>query len=364
VVSKIGGRDRADFTQPFSRLADQASVNLLRSSLLLGRRRHRLPLLGVVFGVAAAGCAPVAPPVVPKYVEPPPTAPHAIVMVSATHLVEPGSQLDMHGAVESQIVMRSRSARQQPVVVRVQPGGTTWHFASRFFHTEWQWNHEYVDYQDTERDPCGTRDSRGNCESTSRTVTRSRLELVKRLVEVEDAHCLENAAYSLEAGRSYRISYSFRGDEQCGSTCLDVTDDPAGSACAKPVVQAAPPRTAGAAPVAAASSQGGPLHTPGTALVVLGAMGLVAGATALGYAYDRKQAVDGHCDANRVCDSDGLAAAQQGKTAGTVATVGFGAGAAMLGTGIAFLVFGPSAKSAAAVAPAQGGAQLTFQGSF
>jgi hypothetical protein len=285
-----------------------------------------------------------------------------MVVVSATHLSEPGPQVMLDGSVEGRSVMSSHVAHQQPVAVRVQPGGSAWHFSSRFFHTEWKSKLELVDHQESETDSCGRRDSRGNCQSTTRYVTRSRLESVTRLVEVDDARCRDDAAYLLDAGRSYRIAYFFRGDKQCGSTCLDVTDDPAGAACTRVVIQ---PRVAAAAPSEdAAPSHGGPLRGAGTALVVLGAMGMVAGGIGIGYAFDRKQALHEHCDANRTCDSEGLAAAQQGKTANTLAAAGLGAGGAVLATGVAFLVFGPSERPSAAAAATQGGAQLTFRGSF
>jgi hypothetical protein len=217
--------------------------------------RSRLLCLGALAATLTAGCAPAVAPrrvarpaAAPPEVEPPPTAPHALVVLSATYLLDPGGHLDMDAAVDGQVVMRSESLQPQKVALRAKPGATSWHFVSRFYRREWKSVRELEHHDDTERDPCGSHDSRGNCEATWRTVTKSGYETVSHLVDDEVAHCLDDVPYSLDAGHSYRISHVFRGNEQCATTCLDVTDDPAGTPCATGTTAAPPARIVAPAP--------------------------------------------------------------------------------------------------------------------
>jgi hypothetical protein len=77
----------------------------------------------------------------------------------------------------------------------------------------------------------------------------------------------------------------------------------------------------------------------GTGVAALG-VGLVTGALAL----SKKSTVKEHCDANKQCDSDGLAAADSGKTFSTISTVAFVGAGVSLG---AWLFVGPSSGGGA-----------------
>jgi hypothetical protein len=85
-----------------------------------------------------------------------------------------------------------------------------------------------------------------------------------------------------------------------------------------------------------------------TGWVVLGAGGaaLAVGAVAGIVVLDRKATMDDHCDANVACDSEGLAAAESGRTFSIVSTIGFGAGAVGVGVGVYLLTRGSPERKA------------------
>jgi hypothetical protein len=154
---------------------------------------------------------------------------------------------------------------------------------------------------------------------------------------------------------------------------------PAPSAAPAPAPTPAPAPAPAPAPEAAAPapeptppapSHGSPLRTVGYVALGAGAAGVVAGLVLGGLAMDRKKTSLAHCDANRVCDQEGFAAASSFQSLSTASTVAVIGGAVVGATGAVILLAGKSSSSARAstsaprlaVTPSVGG--VSAWGSF
>lgn len=348
--------------------------------------------LGLVGPLAAAvilvgnGCMP---PTVPRYVEPSPEAPHALVMVSTSFSSQPGSFVDHDVNIDGRkIALAKGEMKQSDSAVRVAPGQVRWTFASRFYHFETRQVLENVQYSDSEYDSCAHTDYKGRCEGGYRTVTKSRLETRSKTVEVDDASCVAADGFVLDAARTYRVAYTFVAENQCAVKCSDVTDRDHEVSCAtRPtpatpsttVATSTPPTTttapssvqgtaaapATATPAPAAPKKERPLAPLGVGLVAAGGIGLITAGAAAALALNDRETVRKHCDANATCDAEGLAAARQGSTASTVATTSVGVGGALLAAGIGVLLWGPTREvPRASVSASANGAELRIGGTF
>jgi hypothetical protein len=93
------------------------------------------------------------------------------------------------------------------------------------------------------------------------------------------------------------------------------------------------PRVSGPLPLEAA-----PLRTVGWIGVVAGGVSLAAGLSAGALAYERSSVVVGHCDAERICDSEGKAALLSGQRYGAISTITTLVGLGVLSAGIVILL--------------------------
>jgi hypothetical protein len=102
-----------------------------------------------------------------------------------------------------------------------------------------------------------------------------------------------------------------------------------------------------AAPVApseggdTADGDGSALRTTGLVVGGVGAAGVVLGAVMGGLAAGTKDDIDAQC-VNRICTQDGKDAVDRGQTFGTISTVGFIAGGALLVGGVTMFLLAPS----------------------
>ena len=104
-----------------------------------------------------------------------------------------------------------------------------------------------------------------------------------------------------------------------------------------------------------------PLARYGTATLVVGSAGLAAG-TVLGLlAMSAASEVHAHCDANRVCDGQGLDAVSRGPTLATTSTALFVGGGVLAAAGIVLLAL-PGTRVTASPAPQ--GLGLSLHGAF
>lgn len=90
----------------------------------------------------------------------------------------------------------------------------------------------------------------------------------------------------------------------------------------------------------------------GVGVVGLG-IGTIFGVTALG----KKSDVDAHCN-GPICDETGMAAQDDARSAATLSTVGFVAGALLVAGGVALIVTAPKSSSSVALRPANGGLRV------
>jgi hypothetical protein len=121
------------------------------------------------------------------------------------------------------------------------------------------------------------------------------------------------------------------------------------------------PATAAPPPVShePAPARGTPVL--GWSLLGAGVVGLGVGTFAGLKVLSKKNDVDAHCDAARVCDDTAFEAASQGKSWSTVSTVSFAAGAVLAGAGVYLVLsYGKSGQVAGALHPGGASATLRF----
>jgi hypothetical protein len=88
------------------------------------------------------------------------------------------------------------------------------------------------------------------------------------------------------------------------------------------------------APVLGKPEESGKSRAPAYVIGGIGAVGIVVGVVARAVAFGKKSTIDGHCDANKVCDPTGMNAVSSARTLQTVSTIALVAGSAALGIGI------------------------------
>lgn len=193
-------------------------------------------------------------PRAPRYVEPPPAEPHAMVFVSTKFVSAPGEYIDQTVFIDGRrIVLASRVQRQSTVAIRVAPRESDWAFVSRFYHYESKRRLESVSRTQLEYYWCVSRDSEGRCQSGLRTVTKDDMEPVNRIELVEDGSCAATSRSVFIPGRTYRIAYTSVGVNRCDVTCLDVTRDEIGTPCTTATPPSAVPSSNEASTVPAVS---------------------------------------------------------------------------------------------------------------
>ncbi len=80
--------------------------------------------------------------------------------------------------------------------------------------------------------------------------------------------------------------------------------------------------------------ESGKSRAPAYVIGGIGAVGIVVGVVTRAVAFGKKSTIEGHCDANRVCDPTGMDAVSSARTLQTVSTIALIAGSAALGIGI------------------------------
>jgi hypothetical protein len=104
-----------------------------------------------------------------------------------------------------------------------------------------------------------------------------------------------------------------------------------------------------------------PLAPYGTAALIVGAVGLGAGTVTGLMTMSAANEVHAHCDANRVCDGQGLDAASRGAGLATASTACFVGGGVLVAAGVALLALpGTPVK----VGPAPQGLGMRLEGAF
>lgn len=329
------------------------------------RRALSIGTTGMWAAFTLAGCQPRGPA---RYVEPRVDQPHALVAIVRQHTSRPGPFRDDVVHVNGQDVSLGK---QDQTAVRVATDAHHWFASTRYWHTEARTSLETVYYTEYETDSCAYRDSRGDCQSGRRPVTKSRLENVTRLIEVTDAACDASSSYQLENGKSYRLTFTFEAAGACSLGCRDVTDGTEARECqrwAPPVASTASTATVSTAssPVPSAAPSvtrtSRPLQTIGIVAVATGGIALGVGIVAGSYANGRKAELARHCDEARTCDETGLTAARDGRTAVSLANVAALAGGSVALAGLGLIVFGPT--KTISVSPTNGGAVLGTRGVF
>lgn len=351
--------------------------------------------------LAATSCVPAVPPYQP------PTAdqPHATLKVRRVYESRAGTTVDEHSLVNGHMALAQVSPMEQVDAPRtdaflVHPGAITLAIGARFFHSEMQWvNENYTEqksYTDTEYYPCG----HSTC---SRLVTRYRTEYktrrVMQPVDVTDSTCGRAVDFTPVVGHVYLISFTYQANDVCAVTCLEQTavpdgtftsqqcpllapapSAPAHSADPLPPPRAAPDVSPPAQGLPIASSAGvmpsalpppppppelpkmrRPLAPYGTASLVAGMAGLGAGIVTGVLAMNAASDVHAHCNANRLCDAEGLDAASKGPTYATASTASVAGGAALAAAGIVLLALPGTPVTAG---PAPQGLGLSLQGAF
>jgi hypothetical protein len=128
------------------------------------------------------------------------------------------------------------------------------------------------------------------------------------------------------------------------------------------------------APEPAADASAGWSRTAAYAALGAGAAAWATTGVLAAFILERKQVVSAHCP-GQVCDDEGYAAASQGRTLSTAATVAFAAGAGVAGAGVYLLIARPGppspgggarapARLALELIPASGGALARLRGVF
>jgi hypothetical protein len=193
---------------------------------------------------------------------------------------------------------------------------------TKFWHVETHWEEHDVPetehYTEKEWDSCAWRD-RDGCHSGTQTVRKTRIKWVRRsvavVVEVPDGECWKENAFRFEAGKKHHVEYTFVSQDLCTLTCT--TDE--GAPCAE-IAEAAVP------PAITDKYTPHPMHALGVGVTTVGVLGALAGAGVGIAALSKRGDISEHCDANKVCDAQGLAAVSDGQHLATASSLMFVAG--------------------------------------
>jgi hypothetical protein len=193
---------------------------------------------------------------------------------------------------------------------------------TKFWHVESHWEERdetVTEYKtESETDWCARRDRRGDCQSGTRLVTKPHTKRVRSTylvrVAVPDGACSKEGSFRFEAGKKHHVEYTFVSKDLCTLTCT--TDD--GSPCAE-IAEAAVP------PAVTDKYTPHPMHALGVGVTTVGVLGALAGAGVGIAALSKRGDVSDHCDANKVCDAQGLAAVSDGQRLATASSLMFAA---------------------------------------
>jgi hypothetical protein len=120
------------------------------------------------------------------------------------------------------------------------------------------------------------------------------------------------------------------------------------------------------APVPPAAADEDPGHGRRILGLVVGGVGVAGlvtgGIFALSAKHKHDDAQNGHCDSKSVCDQTGFDLTNDARSAGTIATIAFGVGAAAVAAGVVLYLTAPSETHAVAIAPT--GSGLVLAGAF
>ena len=255
--------------------------------------------------------------------------PAAVIRVETNYVSRPGPLL--HEGVHANNLTVYNGDRLYPGPTRLTVGAS-------FYEEKTETTYERVPHEVNKSvsvyKSCVGRDYHGDCESgyvyEDQSSTEYRDESVTRTKEIDLGSCEKDAAYRLDAGRTYTLKYTFVQAGECSLECT-VAGGAAGETCTPTNVDApTPTRIADASKIS-------PLRPWGGLATTLGFVGLALGGAAGAGALVERGRLRDHCDAHRTCDAAGLDAASLGGTFATVSTVSLISGFSLLVTGIVLL---------------------------
>jgi hypothetical protein len=189
-------------------------------------RRPLALALGCPLGFVI-GCAQPATPG-PKFVDPPPTTPHATVLIATIHDQVFGTEADEKLLVEGTVM----PVIQGGMTLRVLPGASRWSFGTSFAHQETHVRPGLVERVERELVPCAYHPLTSfACQPGYENVVKTHLGNVEQVDRVIDARCDAAGRYVLEAARRYRVTYHFHGPYSCDVACVELTGESEGVAC-------------------------------------------------------------------------------------------------------------------------------------
>ncbi|MCA9639745.1 MAG: hypothetical protein H6718_04000 [Polyangiaceae bacterium] len=194
--------------------------------LLHAQLRRKLPQLSSLGGLpllvwALLACRPGA--LVPKYVEPAPDEPHAIVKLRTLYAARPGANLDELVTVDGdRLDLDEPGQSTRTNGFRVRPGFASVSITSDFFDTE---THvERQSYQASEQYYCGTQQSGFGAHkyTTSKYCTRYVTKYRDNWVTVRlpRGACGGKVNLAPHPGDVYLLQYTFSGPNSCELTCV------------------------------------------------------------------------------------------------------------------------------------------------
>ncbi|MBI5535276.1 MAG: hypothetical protein HY898_21290 [Deltaproteobacteria bacterium] len=151
-----------------------------------------------IMATSGLGCMPL-------YVEPPPTAPHALVKIRIANHDAPGPSLEESLVLNKHRVKVPKTegdflvARASALRVRLEPA--YWSMQTTFYHTYTTTSTQSYSYG------CG----KSTCTGT-RTVTQTHRAI--------DGACKATVAFSPEVNQMYLLQYDFFANDQCRLQCM------------------------------------------------------------------------------------------------------------------------------------------------
>lgn len=184
----------------------------------------------VVIAAACVACGQ------PRFVEPSPSEPHAIVKIRVVYHKRPGPSLRETITLDKFQIVQEAAERQIDYpftrALRVPPRPTRWAVNATFYHSTTR----QVQHQVAERYACGTTTTGSgvNMRSTTNYCTRYRTETRSETVNVDDAVCSEIVNQVVREGAAYLLQYDFYEEGKCTLTCSEQTSAGNGSVALTP----------------------------------------------------------------------------------------------------------------------------------
>ena len=209
------------------------------------RVRRRVPAVsarGAAFVATAVAALAIVACVAcgqPRFVEPSPSEPHAIVKIRVVYHKRPGPLMRETITLDKFQIAQESAERQIAYpftrALRVPPRPTRWAVNATFYHQTTR----QVQYQVSERYACGTTTTGSGVYATTTTnyCTRYRTETRSETVNVDDAVCSEVVNQVVREGAAYLLQYDFYDKGKCTLTCSEQTSTGNGSVALTPCAE-------------------------------------------------------------------------------------------------------------------------------